>query len=255
MNNLFSIFDPCTPWFGLSTSLNWLAAITCLILITPNYWKILRKPAKLFYRILTRLEQEISTNLGATPRPGLSHFIVRLFLFIRLNNYLGLSPYTFTRTRHLVFTVVLALTLWIRIVVIIILKDISHTLAHLVPLGTPYPLIPLIVMIEIIRNLIRPLTLSVRLAANIVAGHLLLTLISGALNISNLRILRLGLVALSLLMVLENAVALIQAYVFRILPSLYLREINNCKVNYLNNFINLSRRDNNSLKVQLCLWH
>lgn len=104
------------------------------------------------------------------------------------------------------------------------------------PLGTPYPLIPLIVIIELIRRVIRPLTLSVRLAANIVAGHLLLALISGTINpLNSLTVLILtGVVTL---MVLENGVALIQAYVFRILPSLYVNEVNSIKLNYLNNSV------------------
>lgn len=235
MNNLFSIFDPTTALFRLHLPLNWLAAVTCLALAVPKYWKVDRKPSKLFYKTLTTLEREISTNLGLLPSPGLSHLIVSLFLLVSLNNYLGLSPYTFTRTSHLVFTVGLALLIWVRIMLVIMFKDLGHSLAHLVPLGTPYPLIPLIIVIEVIRNLIRPLTLSVRLAANMVAGHLLLTLISGSLSIRNIRILTLGIGALRLLIILENAVALIQAYVFRILPSLYLREINRPKVNYLNN--------------------
>lgn len=104
-------------------------------------------------------------------------------------------------------------------------------LAHLVPLGTPYPLTPFMVIIEIVRNVIRPLTLSVRLAANIVAGHLLLTLLSSqSLNPSYL-IIALVLSALILLSVLETAVALIQAYVFSLLSALYLNEVNSFPIN------------------------
>jgi len=101
-----------------------------------------------------------------------------------------------------------------------------------VPLGTPGPLIPLIVLIELIRNLIRPLTLAVRLAANMVAGHLLLTLISRAINPTTLGLRRLSLVGVLSLIVLENGVALIQAYVFSILPSLYIADVNSTSINY-----------------------
>jgi F-type H+-transporting ATPase subunit a len=127
--------------------------------------------------------------------------------------------------------------MWLRMIIISTIKDISHSLAHLVPLGTPGVLVPLIVLIELIRNVIRPLTLSVRLAANIVAGHLLLSLISGSLVEGNIRVLMLGIGALVLLMLLENGVALIQAYVFSMLPSLYLNEVNYVRLNYLNNNI------------------
>lgn len=103
-------------------------------------------------------------------------------------------------------------------------------LRHLVPIGTPYALIPFIVVIEIISNIIRPLTLSVRLAANIVAGHLLLTLLGGqGPSVSYFLILGV-LGALLLIRVLEVAVAAIQAYVFRVLRSLYLNEVNSEKL-------------------------
>ena len=104
-------------------------------------------------------------------------------------------------------------------------------LAHLVPLGTPPTLMPFIVLIEIIRRLIRPLTLSVRLAANIIAGHLLLSLMAGQAPTLSFAIL-LGLIrGLVMLCTLECAVRIIQAYVFRVLSSLYLNEVNRNTIN------------------------
>ena len=103
-------------------------------------------------------------------------------------------------------------------------------LAHLVPLGTPYPLIPFMVLIELVRGVIRPGTLAVRLAANIVAGHLLLTLIGSlapSLSAPLLICLLGGLVAL---ITLESAVALIQSYVFSVLITLYVEEVNSKKI-------------------------
>lgn len=107
-------------------------------------------------------------------------------------------------------------------------------LAHLVPVGTPRFLIPIIVIIETIRNIIRPITLSIRLAANIVAGHLLLTLLGSQgpnLIIINLILLIVGII---LLLLLEVAVACIQSYVFTILSSLYLNELIRNKFNKSN---------------------
>lgn len=98
-------------------------------------------------------------------------------------------------------------------------------LAHLVPTGTPAALMPVMVIIETVRNIIRPATLAIRLAANIVAGHLLLTLLgSQGPNLAGavLIVLFIGLV---LLLLLEVAVACIQSYVFTILSSLYLNEL------------------------------
>ena len=104
-------------------------------------------------------------------------------------------------------------------------------LSHFLPLGTPYALIPLIVLIEVVRNLIRPVTLAVRLAANIVAGHLLLTLLRSLSPSAPSYLLVVILRALILLLVLESAVALIQSYVFRILTTLYVEEVESFKMN------------------------
>merc|ERR1712218_539928 len=105
-------------------------------------------------------------------------------------------------------------------IIFFIIFQYNNLLAHLVPLGTPSFLIPIIVIIETVRNIIRPITLSIRLAANIVAGHLLLTLLgSQGPNVTIIIIIR-----LILLLILEVAVACIQSYVFTILSSLYLNE-------------------------------
>jgi F-type H+-transporting ATPase subunit a len=98
--------------------------------------------------------------------------------------------------------------------------------AHLVPQGTPAVLIPFIVCIETIRNIIRPGTLAVRLTANIIAGHLLLTLLGNTgPGIASI-IIRILLITQILLLVLESAVAIIQSYVFAVLRTLYSREVN-----------------------------
>lgn len=119
-----------------------------------------------------------------------------------------------------------ALIRWLTYYLLFLFKGIRKFLAHLVPLGTPYGLIPLIVFIELIRGVIRPLTLRVRLVANIVAGHLLIILVRRPLRGSGQRVVLLGLRVLVLLLFLESGVALIQGYVFSLLSSLYLAESN-----------------------------
>jgi F-type H+-transporting ATPase subunit a len=99
-------------------------------------------------------------------------------------------------------------------------------LAHLVPLGTPSVLMPFMVLIETIRNIIRPGTLAVRLSANIIAGHLLLVLLGNQGVGASYYILSLVVVVQILLLLLERAVALIQSYVFAVLMTLYSREVN-----------------------------
>merc|ERR1712061_571706 len=106
-----------------------------------------------------------------------------------------------------------------------IIFQYNNLLAHLVPTGTPAFLMPIIVIIETVRNIIRPITLSIRLAANIVAGHLLLTLLGSQGPNVSIAILIILIISLILLVILEVAVACIQSYVFTILSSLYLNEL------------------------------
>ena len=106
------------------------------------------------------------------------------------------------------------------------LKTPNAILAHLVPLGTPPALMPFMVLIELVRRIIRPLTLAVRLAANIVAGHLLLTLLGNQAPNRALAVILAVLGSLFLLATLETAVVMIQAYVFSVLRTLYFNEVN-----------------------------
>ena len=105
------------------------------------------------------------------------------------------------------------------------LNHSTHIFAHLVPQGTPSVLIPFMVCIETVRNIIRPGTLAVRLTANIIAGHLLLTLL-GNTGSSLGFIVRILLVVQIILLTLESAVAIIQSYVIAVLRTLYSREVN-----------------------------
>ena len=154
-------------------------------------------------------------------------FLVGFFLIIFVYNFIGLFPYVFTSTSHLSITVSLALPMWVGYFSINFIKNTSRALAHLVPLGTPLALVPFMVLIEIVRNLIRPLTLRVRLAANMVAGHLLLSLLRTPASSSNYLILSIIMSFLLVIIFLELAVRLIQSYVFITLSSLYVSEINN----------------------------
>lgn len=231
MTNLFSIFDPNVIW--LNIRLNWLSARVIILWLPRLFW--MAKPRRVFllFNLLKTLSNEYKLNFSPVITPGHTHWAIRLFLIILLNNLGGLTPYTFTASSHLSFSVRLALVRWISYLIYRIVINPGRFLAHLVPVGTPYVLIPFMVLIELVRNLIRPLTLSVRLAANLVAGHLLITLIRTPVVIRGFLPLILLIRGLCILIVLESAVAFIQAYVFRILRTLYLREVNAVKFNYL----------------------
>lgn len=150
-----------------------------------------------------------------------------LILFLITINILGLLPYTFTPTTQLSINIGLAVPLWLSTVLIGIRNQPTVALGHLLPEGTPTPLIPILIIIETISLFIRPLALGVRLTANLTAGHLLIQLISTAAFVLLPLIPAVAIlttILLFLLTLLEVAVAIIQAYVFVLLLSLYLQE-------------------------------
>nr|YP_010576055.1 ATP synthase F0 subunit 6 [Diaphus theta]UZN43288.1 ATPase subunit 6 [Diaphus theta]WNH24438.1 ATP synthase F0 subunit 6 [Diaphus theta]BAM74841.1 ATPase subunits 6 [Diaphus theta] len=150
-----------------------------------------------------------------------------LMIFLITLNMLGLLPYTFTPTTQLSLNMGLAIPLWLATVIIGMRNQPTHALGHLLPEGTPTPLIPVLIIIETISLFIRPVALAVRLTANLTAGHLLIQLIAtGAFVLLPLMptVAILTATLLFLLTLLEVAVAMIQAYVFVLLLSLYLQE-------------------------------
>nr|QBM09934.1 ATP synthase F0 subunit 6 [Piranga roseogularis] len=153
--------------------------------------------------------------------------LTSLLIFLLLINLLGLLPYTFTPTTQLSMNLALAFPLWLATLLTGLRNQPSASLGHLLPEGTPTPLIPALILIETTSLLIRPLALGVRLTANLTAGHLLIQLISTAtmaLFSTMPMVSLLTLLVLFLLTILEVAVAMIQAYVFVLLLSLYLQE-------------------------------
>nr|QIP53232.1 ATP synthase F0 subunit 6 [Scotonycteris bergmansi] len=153
--------------------------------------------------------------------------LMSLIMFIGSTNLLGLLPHSFTPTTQLSMNLGMAIPLWTGTVILGFRYKTKASLAHFLPQGTPIPLIPMLIIIETISLLIQPVALAVRLTANITAGHLLIHLIGGAtlalLNISMMTSF-ITFIILVLLTILEFAVALIQAYVFTLLLSLYLHD-------------------------------
>nr|URA11548.1 ATP synthase subunit 6 [Lates calcarifer]URA11550.1 ATP synthase subunit 6 [Lates calcarifer]URA11556.1 ATP synthase subunit 6 [Lates calcarifer]URA11558.1 ATP synthase subunit 6 [Lates calcarifer]URA11560.1 ATP synthase subunit 6 [Lates calcarifer] len=153
--------------------------------------------------------------------------LASLMIFLLSLNMLGLLPYTFTPTTQLSLNLGLAVPLWLATVIIGMRNRPTHSLGHLLPEGTPSLLIPILIVIETISLLIRPIALGVRLTANLTAGHLLIQLIATASFVLlplMPTVAILTTVLLFLLTLLEVAVAMIQAYVFVLLLSLYLQE-------------------------------
>lgn len=220
ITNLFSVFDPRSSIISLQ--LNWLSTILGISLIPYIYWLSPTRFTILFNRITKTLNREF--KLLSNTR-SLSSLILPLLFLIITNNTIGLIPYVFTRTSHMAMTLALALPLWLSFIIFGWINNINHIFTHLVPQGTPGPLIIFIVLIETISNVIRPGTLAIRLAANIIAGHLLLTLLGNQGPNITLTLISGLIIAQILLLILESAVALIQSYVFIVLRVLYSSEV------------------------------
>uniref|UniRef100_A0AAU7BAA8 ATP synthase subunit a n=1 Tax=Ceuthophilus sp. TaxID=3073481 RepID=A0AAU7BAA8_9ORTH len=224
MTNLFSVFDPSTSIMNLS--LNWLSTFIGLLMIPASFWLMPSRLHIIWYSIINTLHKEFKILIGANGFQGSTFIFVSLFSIILFNNFIGLFPYIFTSSSHLVMTLTLALPLWLSFMIYGWLNYTQHMFAHLVPPGTPPILMPFMVCIETISNVIRPGTLAVRLAANMIAGHLLLTLLGNTGPAISSSILMMLIIAQIALLTLESAVAMIQSYVFAVLSTLYSSEVN-----------------------------
>nr|UYC28869.1 ATP synthase F0 subunit 6 [Cardiastethus sp.] len=220
MTNLFSCFDPST---SMLFSLNWLSTFIVMILIPYMFWILPSRYNIIVTSIQMKLHDEFKTLLGN--KKGMTLIFVSMFMFIMINNLFGLIPYIFTSSSHLTFTLTLALPLWLSLMIFGWLNYTQEMLAHLIPAGTPPILMPFMVLIETISNLIRPGSLAVRLMANMIAGHLLMSLLGNNMINSSTMIIYMLITVQMMLMLFETAVSIIQAYVFSVLSTLYSSEI------------------------------
>ena len=176
--------------------------------------------AELSYEFIANM---LKDNVGTEGRPYFP-FIFTLFMFILFANMLGMIPYSFTTTSHIIVTFALALVVWVGVTIIGIAKNGAGFLKLFVPSGVPLALMPLLVVIEVISYCVRPISLSVRLFANMMAGHTMLKVFGGfviALSWWGGWAPLLFVVALT---GLEIGIAFLQAYVFTILTCLYLHD-------------------------------
>lgn len=187
--------------------------------LIPNRWESIME------LINYNLRSVVHDNLGKSGQKYFP-FILSIFLFIVVLNFLGLFPYVFTPTAHIIMTFGLSLSIIIAVTLLGFVTFKINFLSILMPGGVPLSLAPFLVVIETLSYMIRAISLGVRLAANISAGHLLFAILSGfAFNmLSN------GLILLSVFPVLimifitllEMLVAIIQAYVFTLLTTIYI---------------------------------
>nr|YP_009110416.1 ATP synthase F0 subunit 6 [Striacosta albicosta]AIX11760.1 ATP synthase subunit 6 [Striacosta albicosta] len=224
MSNLFSIFDPSTNLFNIP--FNWISTILGIFFIPYSFWLIPNRHFYLWNFILLKLHNEFKTLLKNNYFQGSTFIFISMFSFILFNNFLGLFPYIFTSTSHLTLSLSISLPLWLSFMIYGWINNSQHMFIHMIPQGTPSILMPFMVLIETISNIIRPGTLAVRLTANMIAGHLLMTLLSGTGPSMNNYFIMILIIIQILLLILESAVAVIQSYVIAILSTLYSSEVN-----------------------------
>nr|AKA98006.1 ATPase subunit 6 [Yungipicus kizuki] len=222
-----SFFDQFTSPHLLGIPLILLSMLfpTLLIPSPDNRW-ITNRLSTLQSWCISLITKQLMTPLNKNGHKW-ALILTSLMILLLSINLLGLLPYTFTPTTQLSMNMALAFPLWLATLLTGLRNQPSASLGHLLPEGTPTPLIPALILIETTSLLIRPLALGVRLTANLTAGHLLIQLISTA-STALLSIMPaisiLTTIILLLLTILEVAVAMIQAYVFVLLLSLYLQE-------------------------------
>uniref|UniRef100_A0AAU7YV01 ATP synthase subunit a n=1 Tax=Sinophasma brevipenne TaxID=3127808 RepID=A0AAU7YV01_9NEOP len=224
MTNLFSIFDPSTSITKMP--LNWMSSLLGMMMLTNMFWMMNNRYMKMWSMPMNNLNKEFKILLNMKNNKGTTIIFIAMFTMIMINNLMGLFPYLFTSTSHLTMTLTMALPLWLSFMLFGWMKNTESMFTHLVPTGTPAVLMPFMVCIESISNIIRPGTLSVRLAANMIAGHLILTLLGNTTMSVSMKILPFMLLIQMMLLVLETAVAIIQGYVFAVLSTLYASEVN-----------------------------
>ncbi len=186
----------------------------------------LQSVAELSYEFVANMVRD---NVGANGRQYFP-FIFSIFMFVLMCNMLGMVPYSFTVTSHIIVTFVMAMVVFLGVTVIAIARNGIHFFTHFLPAGVPVALAPIIVPIEIISYLSRPISLSLRLCANMLAGHTTLKVFAGFIvamvgagGYSAIG----GILPLAMviaLTALEFLIAFLQAYVFAILTCLYLSE-------------------------------
>ncbi|AWJ90427.1 F0F1 ATP synthase subunit A [Azospirillum baldaniorum] len=187
----------------------------------------LQSLAEIFYEFVANMVRD---NAGHDARPYFP-FVFAIFMFVLFGNLVGMIPFTFTFTSHIIVTFTLAATVFVFVTVLALMKHGLHFFSFFMPHGAPVLLAPILIPIEVISYLMRPVSLSIRLFANMMAGHTMLKVFAGftVMMISGLGAVGFlaGLVPLAINIALtgfEFLVAFLQAYVFSILTCLYIRD-------------------------------
>ena len=223
LHDIFSRFDPENIIFGHSIYI-WILSVRTPLIFFSRYW-VTTSPNFISVIIQISLIKLQASRTNSLNLPVIHHFLISLFIFLTSINLLGLFPYVFRTTRHLILTLSFGLPLWLTLILSRILQAPTRIAAGLLPAGAPAWLNPFLVIIETIRTGVQPGTLSFRLAANIRAGHIVITLLRIYLIVSfwlaSWKAFSLLFLIQVFYFLFEAGIAIIQAYIFCLLLSLY----------------------------------
>nr|YP_010236198.1 ATP synthase F0 subunit 6 [Melinna cristata]QTD82972.1 ATP synthase F0 subunit 6 [Melinna cristata] len=225
LTDIFSSFDPATSSLHntFPSPLFWASNFLILLLISASLWMHPSRATQIISFPKDLMSSQVSRTFG-TNLKGLTSMLSALFIILISTNLTGLLPYVFSVSSHLFLTLSLALPLWLALIMSSASFSVTTFLAGILPGGAPAWLNPFLVLVETISIAVRPVTLSFRLAANMSAGHIVLTLIgiyaTAAIFSSYSSLLMLGFIQV-IYILFELGICLIQAYIFCLLLSLY----------------------------------
>nr|ARK18655.1 ATP synthase F0 subunit 6 [Varioconus guinaicus] len=222
--DIFSSFDDNNQVFMSLYILMWFFSLVMVVLFSSSFWLVHPRWNSFINIFKDTASSQVFRSFGLN-MAGFINLITGLFLFLILMNMSGLIPYVFSTTSHLAVSLTLGLPLWLTLIVSAVVYNPGSVVAGLLPTGAPAPLNPFLVLIETVSIMVRPITLSVRLTANMSAGHIVLTLIGNYLTaglfVSSFFSIFLLLLIQVLYTVFEFGISLIQAYIFCLLITLY----------------------------------
>ena len=209
-----------------NSALYMLLSVLAVALLVFSSGRSIEKPGVIQVfaeKIFGFIQSLVKENIGQTGQKYIP-LVFSLFTFILFGNLFGMIPYAYTFTSQIILTFALALVVFVLITLIGFIKHGFHFFSYFLPPGAPLFMAPLLIVIEIISFLSRPISLSIRLFANMMAGHTMLKVFSmftislGVFGFSTI-------IATSVLIGFEFMIAFLQAYVFSVLTCLYLRDV------------------------------
>nr|UUC08029.1 ATP synthase F0 subunit 6 [Exechonella vieirai] len=220
--DMFSSFDDQNKTIANLAQIMWALPILLTLMLMKLKSKMSMKSWMMMTMTKVIWNQAKTTKMKSLG--GSVGWMTTLLMVIILLNLTGLSPYTFSMTSHLALNLTLSLPLWTAVILASLTYNSTLFIAHLLPESTPTPLNPFICIIELVSNLVRPLTLAIRLTANISTGHILMSLLSTPFTTFSPSSMMMSTLMGTMYFMFEMAVSLVQAYIFTLLPALYMDE-------------------------------